>query len=65
MQPQVLESEHLLHELQDVEEKKKDERRRQLDMIAHRREQVKAKLTPRSQLASGVAALSKTSQPHH
>ncbi|PVD19397.1 hypothetical protein C0Q70_19885 [Pomacea canaliculata] len=50
--PQVLESEHLLHELQDVEEKKKDERRRQLDMIAHRREQVKAKLTPRSQLAS-------------
>ncbi|XP_070174727.1 potassium voltage-gated channel protein Shaw-like [Littorina saxatilis] len=45
--PQMLETEQLLHELQDFEEKKREDRRRQLELINQRRDEVRARTTPR------------------
>ncbi|XP_076443769.1 voltage-gated potassium channel KCNC1-like [Babylonia areolata] len=45
--PQMLETEQLLHELQDFDEKKREERRRQLERMHQRRDEVRARTTPR------------------
>ncbi|KAL8602353.1 hypothetical protein ACOMHN_022866 [Nucella lapillus] len=44
---QMLETEQLLHSLQDFDDKKREERRRQLTRMNQRRDEVRARTTPR------------------
>ncbi|KAL8616674.1 hypothetical protein ACOMHN_031656 [Nucella lapillus] len=45
--PQMLETEQLLMELQEFDDKKQEERRRQLELMNLKREEVRARATPR------------------
>nr|KAG5688182.1 hypothetical protein BaRGS_021373 [Batillaria attramentaria] len=61
--PQMLETEQILHGLHDYDEKKREERRRQIDMMNSRREQVKARQTPRPTAVGANKNLAPQSSP--